>query len=142
LFCSPVPAGPLEIRVEVLRQGGAAAQVRAALSSSLMPGPGLEVSATFARDRDGPDILDAEPPAVPPPNRAPAIKEPDFAFFRNFEMRLAQGQPWWEESWTASPTARFSRWIRYAIHPQIEGGLMDPLAVPPIETMFLRRRRP
>ena len=28
-FCSPVPAGPLEIRVEVLRHGGAAAQVRA-----------------------------------------------------------------------------------------------------------------
>ena len=32
LFCSPVPDGHLEIRVEVLRKGGAAAQLRAALS--------------------------------------------------------------------------------------------------------------
>jgi hypothetical protein len=52
-FCSPVPAGPLEIRVEVLRKGNVAAQVRAALSSTTMPGPGLEVSATFGRERPG-----------------------------------------------------------------------------------------
>jgi acyl-coenzyme A thioesterase PaaI-like protein len=39
-FCSPVPAGPLEVRVEVLRRGNVAAQVRAALSSTTMPGPG------------------------------------------------------------------------------------------------------
>ena len=56
VFCSPVPDGPLEIRVEVLRRGGAAPQVRAALSSTALPGPGLEVSATFARDQSGPEL--------------------------------------------------------------------------------------
>src|SRR4029453_1378473 len=63
-FCSPVPAGPLEVRVEILRHGNAAAQIRAELSSTSMPGPGLEVSATFVRERDGVDVLDSEPPVV------------------------------------------------------------------------------
>lgn len=132
LFCSPVPSGQLQIRVEVLRHGAAAAQVRAALSSTSMPGPGLEVSATFALDREGPDVLDAEAPRVPAPNVALPLKEPDYAFFKNFELRLAEGQPWWEPNWVASPVARFSRWIRYVVHPQVEGGLMDLFAVPPI----------
>src|SRR5262245_11069188 len=72
-FCSPVPAGPLEIRVEVLRRGNVAAQVRAALSSTTMPGPGLEVSATFGRDRDGVDVVDAEPPPVKRPSDSTPI---------------------------------------------------------------------
>ncbi len=69
-FCSPVPAGPLEVRVEVLRHGGAAAQMRAQLSSTTVPGPGLEVSATFGRERDGVDVIDTAPPDVPGPEQA------------------------------------------------------------------------
>src|SRR5215475_2803766 len=67
-FCSPVPPGPLEVRVEVLRKVNVAAQVRAALSSTTMPGPCLEVSATFGRFRDGLDVVDADPPPVKPPS--------------------------------------------------------------------------
>lgn len=136
VFCSPVPAGPLEIRVEVLRHGNAAAQVRAALSSTALPGPGLEVSATFAREREGPDFVDASRPQVPSPDRAGPIDERwDPPFFRNFEQRLAFGAPWWERDWAPGP-ARFGRWIRYQIPPRLASGRTDPLAIPPIADLM------
>jgi acyl-CoA thioesterase len=137
-FCSPVPAGPLEIRVEVLRHGGAAAQLRAQLSSTSMPGPGLEVSATFGRDRDGVDVIDTEPPDVLPPDEAPDVDElvgtsgrlrP--AFFSNFDNRLVLGAPWWKTDWEAGP-ARLARWFRYKVPQRRPDGTLDPFALPPI----------
>ncbi len=137
-FCSPVPAGPLEIRVEVLRHGGAAAQIRAQLSSTTMPGPGLEVSATFGRDRTGIDLLDTQPPDVPLPESLPRmtdlspierrIRPP---FFTNLDTRLAEGAPWWTEGWAPGP-ARIARWFRYRVPQQLPDGRFDPLALPPI----------
>ena len=137
-FCSPVPAGPLEVRVEVLRHGGAAAQIRAQLSSTSMPGPGLEVSATFAREREGIDLIDTAPPAVPAPEACPSFDELPVGpgrirppFFRNLDARLAQGQPWWGTGWTPGP-ARIGRWFRYKVPQRLADGRFDPLAIPPI----------
>jgi len=137
-FCSPVPAGPLEVRVEVLRHGGAAAQVRAQLSSTTMPGPGLEVSATFARDRDGIDIADVEPPAVQPPDQCPSFDDAPLLiarerprFFANLESRLAAGHAWWTDGWQPGP-ARIARWFRYRAPQRLADGRFDPLAIPPI----------
>jgi acyl-CoA thioesterase len=137
-FCSPVPAGPLEIRVEVLRHGGAAAQVRAQLSSTSMPGPGLEVSATFARERDGIDVIDTAPPDVPAPEDCPAFDEMALInqrlrppFFDNFDTRLALGHLWWGTDWAAGP-ARIARWFRYRVPQRRADGCFDPLALPPI----------
>lgn len=137
-FCSPVPAGPLEIRVEVLRHGGAAAQVRAQLSSTTMPGPGLEVSATFGRERDsGFDVIDVEPPDVPAPDAAAPVENlAPFGrfrppFFEQFDTRLALGQPWWGDDWKAGP-ARLARWFRYRVPAELADGRFDPLALPPI----------
>jgi len=137
-FCSPVPAGPLEVRVEVLRHGGAAAQVRAQLSSTSMPGPGLEVSATFGRDRDGADLIDTAPPDVLPPDEAPdmdvqvgTVPRQRPAFFANFDTRLVVGAPWWETDWEAGP-ARLARWFRYKVPQQLDDGRLDPFALPPI----------
>jgi acyl-CoA thioesterase len=137
-FCSPVPAGPLEVRVELLRHGSAAAQVRAQLSSTSMPGPGLEVSATFGRDREGIDLIDAEPPRVPRPADAPPMErlggiDPGQrpAFFDNFDTRLALGQPWWSGRWKPGP-ARIARWFKYLTPQQQADGRLDPLALPPI----------
>jgi len=137
-FCSPVPAGPLEIRVEVLRHGGAAAQVRAQLSSTTMPGPGLEVSATFGRDRDGVDVIDAVPPDVPRPEAARPIEELKLTggdtsppFFRNFDNRLALGHAWWTGDWQPGE-ARIARWFRYKVAQRSSDGRFDPLAIPPI----------
>jgi acyl-CoA thioesterase len=137
-FCSPVPAGPLEVRVEVLRHGGAAAQVRAQLSSTTVPGPGLEVSATFARDRDGVDLIDTAPPSVPPPDQCPSFDQLPIVigrerppFFHNLESRLAQGQMWWTKGWPPGP-ARIARWFRYRVPQRLADGRFDPLAIPPI----------
>ncbi len=137
-FCSPVPAGPLEVRVEVLRHGGAAAQIRAQLSSTTMPGPGLEVSATFARDRDGIDVIDTDPPDVPAPADCRSFdQEPIIVgnerprFFANLESRLAFGEPWWTSDWKAGP-ARIGRWFRYRVPQRLPDGRLDPLALPPL----------
>ena len=138
-FCSPVPAGPLEVRVEILRHGRAAAQVRAQLSSTKVPGPGLEVSATFARRRPTKiEMLDGKFPDVAKPNELPAIGQlTDLAgrerpaFFDNFDTRMAIGEPWWEDGWKAGP-ARLARWFRYLAPQKLTDGRFDPFAVPPI----------
>src|SRR5262245_8312410 len=147
LFCSPVPSGPMEVRVEILRRGNAAVQVRAALSSTRIPGPGLEVSATFARDRQGIDMLGADFPDVPLPDAAPLFEEHaphrlgHFPFLDNIEVRIAQGFPFWAKDFLAKnpgvtrrdvEPARFARWYRYRT-PQMEpDGTLDPFAIPPI----------
>lgn len=137
-FCSPVPAGPLEIRVEVLRHGGAAAQLRAQLTSTSTPGPGLEVSATFGRPREGFDFLDTEPPMALEPEKLPPLEDlPDInrrerpRFFANLDTRLALGHPWWTSGWESGP-ARIVRWFRYKVAQRLSDGRLDPLAIPPI----------
>lgn len=136
LFCSSVPAGRLEIRVEVLRRGNAASQLRAALSSTDTPGPGLEVSATFAREREGADALGVVMPEVPRPlecgeagERIRASSGRSRPFFRNLDIRLALGAAFWE-TWEAGE-ARQAYWYRYRV-PQRQGARFDPLAIPPI----------
>jgi acyl-CoA thioesterase len=132
LFCSPVPAGPLEIRVEVIRHGGAAAQLRAALSSTILPGPGLEVSATFAREREGPSYSDLPMPEGANPGEAAEIVESaKGGFFRNFESRLAFGELWWKADWSAGD-AHAGRWIRYLTPQRLPNGRVDPFSLPPI----------
>jgi acyl-CoA thioesterase len=137
LFLSPVPAGPLEIRVEVLRRGNAAVQLRAALSSTAAPGPGLEVSATFARDREGPDVRPFSLPgsAGRPEAHAPFLDvthEGTPAFFRRFDTRLVVGRRWWAKDFVPGGEAVFGRWYRYLVTPRDAGGRLDPLALPPI----------
>jgi acyl-CoA thioesterase len=144
LFCSPVPAGPLEMRVEVLRHGRAAAQVRAQLSSTTVPGPGLEVSATFGRERDSMDFIDAAAPKVPSPEEARPIERSADGFvprfFENVETRLALGHPWWTTGWTPE-NARVARWFRYKRPQTLADGRFDPLALPPIaDTMPIALR--
>jgi acyl-CoA thioesterase len=142
VFCSPVPEGPVEIRVEILRKGGAAAQIRAALSSTALPGPGLEVSATFARERTGIDFCDAEFPAVPMPDDCESMDEDARSnphtvvqFFHNFESRLALGNKWWTgPTWEAGP-ARFARWFRFK-RPQVRDGRLDRLALPALADLM------
>lgn len=147
LFCSPVPSGPMEIRVEVLRRGNAALQVRAALSSTRIVGPGLEVSATFARERQGIDMMGTLPPGVPPPAQCPVFDEHGphrlgtFPFLKNVEVRLAQGYPFWAKAFLEKyphvqplpeEPARFARWYKYHVPQTGADGTLDPLAIPPI----------
>lgn len=144
-FCQPMPAGIMDIDVEVLRRGNAAIQVRASLRTPQVDGLCLEVSATFARERRGPGIefLDAVFPGVPPPHEAREIDErreidgtiARYPFLDNIDMRLAQGHLWWESGWAAGP-ARMARWVRYKTPQCMSNGMLDPLAIPPIADMM------
>jgi len=144
-FCQPVPEGPVVIDVDVLRRGNAATQVRAAVRSVRWEDVGLEVSATFARERTGPgiDFLDAAPPDVPLPNDAPVLDERqqmggkarNYPFLDNIDTRLALGNLWWERDWPAGK-ARWARWVRYKVPQRMESGMLDPLAIPPIADMM------
>lgn len=138
LFASTVPVGPAEVRVMSVRRGNVAAQVRATLVSAVDDGPGMEVVATFSRDRDGFEFSDCDPPLVPPPDRAPLLGAavPFSArarppFFDNFECRLAAGSDWYAGEWVPGP-ARFARWFRYLVAQRTDGGLLDRLALPPL----------
>jgi acyl-CoA thioesterase len=137
LFCSVVPAGAMRTRVELLRRGNAVVQARAALSAEGASEIGLEVSATFGRDRRGPDFLDRAPPVVPGAGEAPLMVErhriPGIRprFFENFESRLALGDQHAEPVWTLAE-ARFAMWMRYRAPQRLADGTLDPLALPPI----------
>lgn len=142
VFMSRVPAGPLAVRVEVLRRGNAACQVRAALSSTATPEPGLEVSATFARHRRGPDAMGRAMPDVPDPEQCNDAGDrsiladakgnrPVRPFFENLDMRLAIGAPVWRRDWEAGE-ARMAFWYRYRVPQRGAAGDLDPLAIPPI----------
>jgi acyl-CoA thioesterase len=137
-FCSPVPAGPVRVAVQVLRRGNVAVQVRGALSADPGAELGFEVSATFVRDRPGPALLGNVMPPATPPAESPTLEERKRhedrrwpAFFRNFEWRNVAHRPYWEPGGsTAEP--RVTYWVRYLAPQRLAGGAIDPLAIPPI----------
>ena len=126
------------------RRGAAPRQRRGAgaraLSSTTMPGPGLEVSATFGRDRDGIDLIDAEPPDCRRP-KAPPTSQPigpdasrlPAALLR--ELRLAvwrSAQPWWTARLDSRAGAHRRAGSATACPQRLADGRLDPLAIPPI----------
>ena len=144
-FCKPVPEGRIKIDVDILRRGNAATQARASLCTPDTDGVCLEVSATFARERSGMgiDFLDAVFPDVRSPEDTLLIDEKHrvegklrhYRFHENFDVRLAQGNMWWENDWSPGP-ARLARWLRYKIPQKMPNGMVDPLALPPIIDMM------
>lgn len=143
LFSSVVLAGALEISVRVIRRGSVTAQLQATLRNAGSAEPGLDVIATFGRDRDsGPSFVDAERPAVPAPLECPVLRHLtpvarhfDPPIFHNLEVRLAHGHPWWDEAWPPG-RARLARWMRYEVPQRLESGAVDPLCLPPLVDMM------
>jgi acyl-CoA thioesterase len=138
VFCTPIQPGRLDAEVTVLRRGGAAAQVRVGLRGAGAPDPGLETIATFAREREGPDVLGIAFPDVPMPDDCPSVLDDTPAnshgrvpFFKNFDCRLALGPRFWQPGWAAGP-ARYARWYRYLDAPRDAAGRLDRAAHPPI----------
>jgi acyl-CoA thioesterase len=138
VFCTPIQPGRLDVEVAVLRRGRRAAQVRAMLRGAGAAEPGLETLATFARDREGPEVRGAAFPAVPMPDQAgdllddaPRNVHRRIRFFGNLDARLALGARFWEPGWAAGP-ARYARWFRYRVPPRDRQGRLDRLAHPPI----------
>lgn len=137
LFCQPVPPGGIVCDVVVLRRGKSASQLRASLRSEGHR-VGLEVTATFAKEKEGPDVHGIEAPDVPPPEhavktssrrgeRAPST----FKIYDNLELALALGEPMWKPGWRAGP-AHIAFWYRYRVPQRDDEGSFDPLAIPPI----------
>jgi acyl-CoA thioesterase len=141
IFCTPLKNGPLVSDVVVLRRGAAAAQVRVALRDGSGE-PGLEVVATFLRERKGPDVLGVPFPkvraladALPVDNvsrNSPAVL---MRFHQQMEYRIAEGERFWQPDEQAGP-ARYARWTRYRTPQRDAEGRLDRLALmPPIDMM-------
>ena len=132
LFCQAVLAGPMSIAVTILRRGETAAQLKATLSSAALPGPGLEVLATFARDLDGPDVHGIVMPDVEKPSAARRMngRGTPFPIFDNIEIVGALGDPMWNDDGSPAPS-HVAYWYRYVV-PQNRDGAFDPLAIPPL----------
>jgi acyl-CoA thioesterase len=141
IFCQPIPPGRLELDVTVLRRGKQAAQVRVAARGDGQD-VGLETLATFARDREGPDMLGARFPELPMPDACGPLVDPARPdldrmprFFRNYDVRVAAGARFWEKGWEAG-AARVARWFRYRVPQVTASGVFDRLAhAPIIDTM-------
>ncbi|MBA3459619.1 MAG: thioesterase family protein [Deltaproteobacteria bacterium] len=152
VFCTPLHATALVADVTELRRGKSSAQVRVALRhKDAVPDPedesdnsrGLEVLATFLRDRKGPDVR-----GVPFPDRVRSLDtalpvEDDagnnphnrFRFYRQLECKIAEGDAFWTPTLEAGP-ARYARWLRYRAPQRDAQGRLDRLALPPlIDTM-------
>lgn len=137
-FCSPVPAGPIDVEVTVLRRGSLATQARAAVSAH--GGPlGFEVLATFGRDREVFDVSLTRAPEVAEPDALPVIDPADQSFtppfIRNYDHRRAIGSAWWRpDEWVKGDRAGY--WYRYLRPQRLPDGRLDPLCLPPlIDTM-------
>jgi acyl-CoA thioesterase len=149
VFCTPIHPGPLVADVTVLRRGGSTAQLRVWLRHAAPPpaaaedeNVGLELTATFCRDRRGPDVRVATFPevraladALPVLDDAPNNPHTRFRIFQQLECRIAEGERFWTSEFSASP-ARFARWFRYRVPQRDAHGRLDRLAILPlIDTM-------
>lgn len=141
IFCSPIKNGPLVIDVVVLRNGGAAVQLRAALRDASGE-PGLEVMATFLRERKGPDVRGVAFPRVRSLDDALPVDDGSrnnphvhLRFHQQLEYRIADGERFWAPEETAGP-ARYARWVRYRTPQRDAQGRLDRLALPPLIDMM------
>lgn len=145
IFASPINPGELVADVHVIRRGRAATQLRVSLNhvKAQADEPGVELLATFCRERRGPDVLGVAPPAwarsladsTPVEDDAPKNPHSRFRFYHQLECKLAAGEAFWVPEFAEGP-ARYARWLRYRVPQRDAEGRLDRLALPPlIDTM-------
>jgi acyl-CoA thioesterase len=136
VFAAPVPAGEIDVDVDVLRRGRSISQVAATARA-----PGSEAGhttvAVFGAPRAGFDFTDTHPPVVPPPLECPSFRDPpppEFGevdmhmnFWEQVEGRPASGHPPWEAY--VPTTSERSAWYRFDEPPMLDDGRLDPLAI-------------
>ena len=137
MFCAPVRCGELEVSVQVRRRGGATAQLCVEVRNPDAE-LGAVATATFSRERVGPDVRGAAMPSVraladalPTDDLAPRNPYHRFRFYHQLECRIADGERSWTPEFTAGP-ARYARWFRYRVPQRLGNGLLDRLALPPL----------
>ena len=138
VFASPVPAGPVEITVEVLRSGRSMSQAQATVRA---PGAaaGFTALAAFGHERAGFGYTELAYPDVPPPEECVSFRDPpppesgmterpQFPFWRDvLEGRPALGHPPWDP--TPREAAEVATWFRFDHQPLDEQGGFDQLAL-------------
>lgn len=135
VFAAQVPAGPVEIDVEVLRRGRSMSQVSARLRAAGETA-GHHVLAAFGAPRPGFEFTEIRPPDVPGPEESrpfqppPDVEPMPGQFWEQVEGRLALGIGWWEppEWWRPGPAER-AHWYRFHETPRRDDGAVDPLAL-------------
>jgi acyl-CoA thioesterase len=148
VFAGQVLAGPVEVEVEVLREGRGASQVRSTVRPVDGDPAGHVVVATFAADRESPmAFTDTTAPVAPPPDdcvdrwESEAPLHPDVAigprptFFDHFDGRFVSGHMPWDPPWEPTSSEVVS-WMRWHHTPLDSNGRPSALAlIPPCDTM-------
>jgi acyl-CoA thioesterase len=137
VFAAPVEAGPVEIDVEVLREGRSIAQTT---GTTRTPGrtAGLTAVGVFGAERPGFEFTDLEPPDFPDPAGLPSFRDPlpeDVDFDRtpfpiwvhHVEGRPVIGHPPWE-AYVPTSSLR-AQYQRFDEPPRLADGSIDPLAL-------------
>jgi acyl-CoA thioesterase len=138
IFASPVPVGPVEVGVEVIRSGRSISQVQATVRGAGADS-GFTALAAFGHERPGFGYTELEMPDVPapedclsfrdpPPPDSGIVAEPLFAFWREvIDGRPALGRAPWVRQ--APGAAEVATWFRFDHFPADEHGKFDQLAL-------------
>lgn len=136
VFAAPVPAGPLDVEVSVLRRGRTLAQCSASVTARGADA-GLRALGVFGSSRPGFAFTDVQPPAVPPPEECPSFRDPpppewdrgpmSPLWTRHLEGRPAIGNPPWDDYVPTS--SERAAWYRFEETPRLADGSIDPMAI-------------
>jgi acyl-CoA thioesterase len=142
VFARTVPAGPVVIDVDVMREGRSVSQVQGTVHQLNDPMPGHRTLAVFGRERTGWEqfeFTELRMPDVPPPEECPRMptKEErpeasifDVSFWQNVDAADVDFHYRWEPGWTGG-RAFGTRWVRYREPPVLRDGTLDPLGYVP-----------
>jgi len=138
LFASPVPVGPVEVEVGVVRSGRSISQMQATIRAVDAPGR-FTALAAFGHERPGFRYTELEMPRVPrpeecgsyrdpPPPESGLPTEPVFEFWREvIEGRPALGHAPWDAA--ERDAAEVATWIKFEQLPADQNGTFDQLAL-------------
>lgn len=138
VFAAPVPVGPVDIEVEVIRSGRSISQVQATVRAAGAEA-GFAALAAFGHVRPGFGYTELAMPDVPGPEQCPSFRdppppesgwpdEPAFSFWREvMEGRPALGHAPWDTSERGA--AEVATWFRFEHFPVDEHGEFDQLAL-------------
>ena len=139
VFASPVPVGPVEVEVGVIRSGRSISQAQATIRP-VGAHAGFTALAAFGQERPGFSYTELEMPRVPPPEECGSFRDQPlhpspvcrasllFEFWREvIEGRPALGHAPWDTA--ERDSAEVATWIRFEHLPDDQNGQFDRLAL-------------